>query len=93
MPASYCSSVGSRALCEQVGENLNSSAGYTLLVDYRNDPIRPTRGWTGNLRQDLAGIGGDGGHIRSSARPAVRRPASLEMGHAVVTDTNHGRSV
>ena len=70
VPASYCSSVGSRALCEQVGENLNSSAGYTLLVDYRNDPIRPTRGWTGNLRQDLAGIGGDVNFLKTEVDAA-----------------------
>lgn len=59
VPTNYCETTGSRALCEQVGENLNSSAGYTLLIDRRNDPVRPTRGWSGNLRQDLAGIGGD----------------------------------
>src|SRR5690606_32998540 len=59
VPTNYCLGTGSRALCEQVGENVNSSAGYTLLIDRRNDPIRPTRGWSGNLRQDLAGIGGD----------------------------------
>ena len=38
--------VGSTALCDQVGSFLNSSAGYTLYVDRRNDPIRPTRGWS-----------------------------------------------
>ncbi len=61
VPLGYCSALGqgSNALCDQVGSFLNSSAGYTLLVDRRNDPVRPTRGWTGSFRQDFAGIGGD----------------------------------
>ena len=70
VPDGYCdagSGVGSNALCDQVGSFLNSSAGYTLLVDRRNDPVRPTRGWTGSLRQDLAGIGGDVNYVKSEA--------------------------
>lgn len=65
VPDGYCSGTGSRALCEQVGAYVNSSAGYTLLVDYRNDPLRPTRGWSANLRQDFAGIGGDVNFIKT----------------------------
>jgi outer membrane protein insertion porin family len=66
VPGSSCENgSGSRALCEQIGESLNSSVGYTLLVDRRNDPVRPTRGWTGNLRQDFAGVGGDVNYIRT----------------------------
>jgi len=69
VPTNYCSSVGqgSNALCDQVGSFLNSSAGYTLFVDRRNDPIRPTRGWTGSLRQDFAGIGGDVNYVKTEA--------------------------
>ncbi len=69
VPTNYCSSTGagSTALCDQVGSFLNSSAGYTLLVDRRNDPVRPTRGWTGTLRQDFAGIGGDVNYIKTEA--------------------------
>lgn len=69
VPQGYCASggVGSTALCDQVGSFLNSAAGYTLLVDRRNDPIRPTRGWTGSLRQDFAGIGGDVNYVKSEA--------------------------
>src|SRR5690606_13676367 len=65
----YCDAAGagSNALCDQVGSFLNSSAGYTLLVDRRNDPVRPTRGWTGTLRQDLAGIGGDVNYVKTEA--------------------------
>ncbi len=67
VPEGYCDvgGVGSRALCEQVGASLNSSVGYTLLVDRRNEPIRPTRGWTGSLRQDFAGLGGDVNYIKT----------------------------
>jgi outer membrane protein insertion porin family len=67
VPQGYCSGLGggSRALCEQVGASLNSSVGYTLLVDRRNDPIRPTRGWTGSLRQDFAGLGGDVNYVKT----------------------------
>ena len=69
VPQGYCSAAGagSTALCDQVGSFLNSSAGYTLIVDRRNDPVRPTRGWTASLRQDFAGIGGDVNYIRSEA--------------------------
>ena len=67
VPLGYCGEggVGSAALCEQVGASLNSSVGYTLLVDRRNDPIRPTRGWTGSLRQDFAGLGGDVNYVKT----------------------------
>ena len=67
VPSGYCGAGGfaSRALCEQIGESINSSIGYTLLVDRRNDPIRPTRGWTANLRQDFAGVGGDVNYVRT----------------------------
>ncbi len=67
VPTGYCnaSGSGSTALCDQVGSFLNSSAGYTLLVDRRNDPVRPTRGWTGSFRQDFAGIGGDVNYVKT----------------------------
>lgn len=69
VPSNYCNvgGSGSTALCDQVGSFLNSSAGYTMLVDRRNDPVRPTRGWTGSLRQDFAGIGGDVNYIKTEA--------------------------
>ena len=67
VPTGYCATggSGSRALCEQVGASLNSSVGYTIGIDRRNDPIRPTRGWTGTLRQDLAGVGGDVNYVKT----------------------------
>ncbi|WGM48063.1 Outer membrane protein assembly factor BamA [Brevundimonas sp. NIBR10] len=67
VPTGYCNTggSGSRALCEQVGASLNSSVGYTIGIDRRNDPIRPTRGWSGTLRQDLAGVGGDVNYVKT----------------------------
>ncbi|MFC0632855.1 outer membrane protein assembly factor BamA [Brevundimonas balnearis] len=70
VPRNYCESGGSRALCDQIGASINSSAGYTLFVDRRNDPVRPTRGWSGNLRQDFAGIGGDVNYIKTEVDAA-----------------------
>ena len=72
VPSGYCTgqAVGSRALCEQIGSSLNSSAGYTLYVNRTNDPIRPSRGWTGSLRQDFAGIGGDVNYLKTEVEGA-----------------------
>ena len=69
VPNGYCGTSGSSssALCDQVGSYLNSSAGYTLQVNRTNDPVRPTRGWAGALRQDFAGIGGDVNYVKSEA--------------------------
>ncbi|WP_125257319.1 outer membrane protein assembly factor BamA [Brevundimonas fluminis] len=67
VPFGFCGTAagGTSALCDQIGAFVNSSIGYTLLVDRRNDPIRPTRGWTGTLRQDLAGVGGDVNYLKT----------------------------
>lgn len=72
VPFGYCSgtTTGSRALCEQIGSSINSSAGYTLFVNRTNDPVRPTRGWTGSLRQDFAGIGGDVNFLKTEVDAA-----------------------
>jgi outer membrane protein insertion porin family len=68
VPTNFCTGgTGSSALCDQVGSFLNSSAGYTLFVDRRNDPVRPTRGWTGRLVQDFAGLGGDVNYVKTEA--------------------------
>ena len=69
VPSNFCAIGGSRsnALCDQVGSFMNSAAGYSLFVDRRNDPIRPTRGWTGRLIQDFAGLGGDVNYVKTEA--------------------------
>lgn len=73
VPTGFCSNAGSgsRALCEQIGASLNSSAGYTLAIDRRNDPVRATRGWTGSFRQDFAGLGGDVSYVKTEADTIV----------------------
>ena len=73
VPTGYCSTggSGSRALCDQVGASLNSSAGYTLGIDRRNDPVRPTRGWKGTIRQDIAGLGGDVNYVKTEVETSV----------------------
>ncbi|CAN5219342.1 outer membrane protein assembly factor BamA [soil metagenome] len=73
VPSGYCElgGSGSRALCEQVGASLNSSAGYTLGIDRRNDPVRPTRGFSATLRQDLAGLGGDVNYVKTEVEGTI----------------------
>lgn len=62
---SFCTS--QPILCAQRGTFLTSQIGYTLATDHRNDPITPTRGWRGNFRQDIAGLGGDVRYLRTEA--------------------------
>ncbi len=57
--------VSDAILCQQAGTFLTSLIGYTLKTDQRNDPIYPTRGWKGEFRQDLAGIGGQVKYLRT----------------------------
>ena len=45
-------------ICDQRGTYLKSAPGYDLILDLRNDPLHPTRGFTAQLSQDLAGVGG-----------------------------------
>ncbi len=45
-------------ICDQRGTYLKSAPGYDLVLDLRNDPLHPTRGFTAQLSQDLAGVGG-----------------------------------
>ncbi len=46
-------------LCDQLGEKITSSLGYSLVRDHRNDPINPTGGYRISWNQDIAGLGGD----------------------------------
>ena len=39
--------------------------GYSIRLDRRNDPIRPTRGYYVDLVQDVAGAGGDVHYVRT----------------------------
>ncbi len=55
----------STSLCAQRGDRITSSLGYTVRLDRRNDPLRPTRGFFVELSQDLAGLGGDVNYLRT----------------------------
>ncbi|MDP1631874.1 MAG: outer membrane protein assembly factor BamA [Caulobacter sp.] len=65
---SYCitgQELVSPTLCAQRGSNITSLVGYTVRLDRRNDPIRPTRGFFVELNQDIAGVGGDVNYLRT----------------------------
>ena len=53
-------------LCDEVGGRVTSSVGYSTVYN-DTDGIRPTRGMTVVLSQDLAGLGGDVKYLRSTA--------------------------
>ena len=46
-------------ICDQRGASLTSAPGYDLVLDLRNDPLHPTRGFTAQFSQDFAGVGGN----------------------------------
>ncbi len=56
-----------RYLCEQIGNRLTSSIGYSLSFDNLNNRIRPTAGHRILFSQDVAGLGGDVRYIRTTA--------------------------
>jgi len=55
-----------RYLCDEIGNRITSSLGYSLAYDDTNG-IRATRGQRGVLSQDFAGLGGDVKYIRTRA--------------------------
>ena len=52
-------------ICDQRGTSLTSQVGFSLTVDNRNDPIKPTHGFFATLGQDFAGVGGNVQYVRS----------------------------
>jgi outer membrane protein insertion porin family len=52
--------VAGRFLCDALGKRLNSTLGYTLAYDTRDNRIRPTRGHSVSFSQDFAGLWGLG---------------------------------
>jgi outer membrane protein insertion porin family len=58
-------------LCEQEGEFLTSLLGYRFNWNMRNDPVNPTRGFDMELRQDLAGLGGEVKYLRTEFEGGV----------------------
>jgi len=63
----------SRSACDQVGKNITSSIGYSLVRDRRNDPVDPTRGYRLTWNQDVAGLGGDVNYFKQELKGAVYR--------------------
>lgn len=55
----------SRFIRDQLGDNITSLVGYSLIYDSLNHPLRPTRGQRAVFSQDLAGVGGDIFYLRS----------------------------
>jgi len=67
----FCGIGTTSTLCQQRGSFLTSLAGFTLNVDRRNDPLNPTRGWRGFLRQGIAGLGGDVNYLKTEMEGAA----------------------
>ena len=61
------------SLCDQRGERLTSSVGYTLSMNRTNDFIEPTRGFDLTFQQDIAGLGGDVNFLQNQLRGAWYR--------------------
>ena len=54
-------------IAEEKGTRLVSSVGYDYVLDMRDDPITPTRGFVLKFGQDFAGVGGDSFFVKSEA--------------------------
>jgi outer membrane protein insertion porin family len=54
-----------RYLCDAIGKRTTSSLGYSLIYDKRDNRIRPTKGHSVTLSQDLAGLGGSVKYVRT----------------------------
>ncbi len=52
-------------ICDQRGDSLTSAPGYSLVLDLRNDPLHPTRGFTTSFSQDFAGLGGSVRYLKT----------------------------
>jgi outer membrane protein insertion porin family len=65
LPRSCDPLLAGRFLCEQIGDRITSSIGYSLVYDTLNSRIRPTRGERIVLNQDFAGLGGDVKYLRT----------------------------
>jgi outer membrane protein insertion porin family len=52
-------------ICDQRGTSLTSAPGFSLVLDMRNDPLHPTRGFTTSFSQDFAGLGGSVRYLKT----------------------------
>lgn len=77
------------SLCDQRGDRLTSSFGYTIQMNRTNDYLEPTRGFDMNFSQDIAGLGGDVNYLRNEFEgsiyhgfaPGWRLRSRLELGY------------
>lgn len=58
-------------ICDQRGDSLTSQVGYSLFLDFRNDPIHPTRGFYTKINQDFAGLGGSVRYLKTEVEAAT----------------------
>ncbi|HRE45466.1 MAG TPA: outer membrane protein assembly factor BamA [Terricaulis sp.] len=58
-------------ICAQEGDFLTSMLGFTVNWDQRNNIINATRGYDVQLRQDIAGVGGEVNYLRSEIEAGV----------------------
>ncbi len=72
-PIDQCSTLNASRplLCNQEGTFLTSLLGFTVNWDGRNQPTRATRGFDLQLRQDIAGLGGEVNFLRTEVEGAV----------------------
>ncbi len=72
-PVDQCSTLNpSRPLlCDQEGTFLTSLLGFTVNWDGRNQPVRATRGFDMQFRQDIAGLGGEVNFLRTEVEGGV----------------------
>ena len=63
-----------RYLCDAIGKRTTSSLGYSLILDNRDNRIRPTRGSNLVVSQDFAGLGGAVKYVRTRLNGAKYWP-------------------
>jgi outer membrane protein insertion porin family len=54
-----------RFLCDAIGKSTTSQIGYSFVYDNRDSRLRPTRGHSISISQDLAGLGGNVKYIKT----------------------------
>ncbi|MCR6643295.1 MAG: outer membrane protein assembly factor BamA [Terricaulis sp.] len=58
-------------ICAQEGDFITSMLGFTVNWDQRNNIINATRGYDLQLRQDIAGVGGEVNYLRSEIEAGI----------------------
>lgn len=58
-------------LCDQEGTFLTSLLGFTVNWDRRNEPVRATRGFDLQVKQDIAGLGGEVHYLRTELQSGI----------------------